>query len=280
MQKRLKSLVEFSDIHMDDEFPIHQFKHLQKHHDLNRLHAHRDFEIGICLKNEGLFFINDKVLSFRKNDVSFIFPNQPHIAQSPNEIPSEWIFITADLDRIFSDNDMLLAELYTAVLQLPSIISKAPDFSEIVKLIVKELEEKGDNYQLIVKNLLSTLIIKLLRFKREGINRVVLSGAYNSIAPALNYISKFYYEEISVAKMAQACYLSTSHFRVIFKKVTGLAPLQYLENIRMRMAKTLLRSTKLSVLEVAENTGYNSISSFNRAFKASFGVTPSGYRGG
>ena len=283
MQKRLKfkgqeMSVKFLDMRLDDEFPISYFKYVQKHNDANKLHFHQAFEIGICLKNEGLFFVNDKVLSFKQHDVSFIFPNQPHIAQSPNEIPSEWIFITVDLDRIFSHDNLLLAELNLSSLQLPSIISNDRDFFGIVKIILNELDKKEENYQFLVKNQLLSLIIKLLRFKTKEINKSVLSGAYASVAPALSHISKFYYEEIPVTKMAHACYLSTSHFRVVFKEATGLTPSQYLENVRMRMAKTLLSSTKLSILSIAENTGYNSISSFNRTFKTHFEITPSAYR--
>jgi transcriptional regulator GlxA family with amidase domain len=64
----------------------------------------------------------------------------------------------------------------------------------------------------------------------------------------------------------------------LFKRDTGLSPLQYLRDLRIKEAERLLRLTFLSVKEVACLTASKDVSHFVRDFKKQYGVTPSEFR--
>lgn len=64
----------------------------------------------------------------------------------------------------------------------------------------------------------------------------------------------------------------------LFKRQTGITCNRYLSVLRIEKAKQLLRKTELSVTEVSSETGFNSITHFERVFKSLEGTTPSAYR--
>ena len=280
-QRPSKVLVHLLDVPLSDEFPILFYYSTQKNNDRNKLHHHNSFEIGICIEGSGAFFIESKVISFNAGDISFIYPNQPHIAQSPGELPSRWIFMHVDLNVLFFGNSLIVKQIWECKRRVPHILtaSHCADLPDIVKITVGELESQEQHYQLAVKELIMVFLYKLLRLQSPDMaSPSTTSNEYYSVMPALAYIAQNYELEISINDLAQACNLSETHFRALFKEAMGRTPKQYLSYVRIEMAKTLLKSTDYPVLSIAQGVGYDSISSFNRTFISLYGITPSAYR--
>lgn len=83
---------------------------------------------------------------------------------------------------------------------------------------------------------------------------------------------------VNVDELASTLAMSTSQFRRRLSAITGETPQSYITNIRMQKARYLLDTqAELSILEVALRCGYDDQSSFTRAFKRFFGITPSDY---
>jgi AraC-like DNA-binding protein len=80
---------------------------------------------------------------------------------------------------------------------------------------------------------------------------------------------------ISLTELADRFNMSYSGFRKFFKKQTGLPINQYIIRERLLIAQRMLRSTSLSLNEIAEKTGFESIHYFSRLFKLKFGYSPS-----
>ncbi len=72
--------------------------------------------------------------------------------------------------------------------------------------------------------------------------------------------------------------LSPYHFARLFRATFGCAPYQYVQEQRLIRARNLLRQPGHKITAIALACGFNDSSQFSRAFKARFGVTPSGYR--
>jgi AraC family transcriptional regulator len=82
----------------------------------------------------------------------------------------------------------------------------------------------------------------------------------------------------SVDIMAASIGMSPFHFIRSFKATMGLTPYAFVRHVRLREATRLLTSTRRPILEVALECGFADLSTFNHAFRANFGRTPTEYR--
>lgn len=95
---------------------------------------------------------------------------------------------------------------------------------------------------------------------------------------AISLMSARYAENLSVHDIAAEAAFSRYYFTRMFRQCTGTSPGQYLTAIRMAAAKTLLATTRLSVSEVVERVGYQSVSTFTTRFSTATGMSPARYR--
>ena len=90
----------------------------------------------------------------------------------------------------------------------------------------------------------------------------------------VDLISKNYHCKLTLKEMADSVNLSTWWLCHLFRQHLDISPDRYLTQVRMKKAKELLESSFLTVKEVRTEVGVRDASSFTRAFKAEFGVTP------
>ncbi|HWP31113.1 MAG TPA: AraC family transcriptional regulator [Fimbriimonadales bacterium] len=74
--------------------------------------------------------------------------------------------------------------------------------------------------------------------------------------------------------VAQQVHLSRSHFRYLFKVVTGMPFMRFVTEVRLNQARKYLETTSLSVKEICARIGYTDTSGFSRAYKTYHGVPP------
>jgi len=98
------------------------------------------------------------------------------------------------------------------------------------------------------------------------------------VTKAKRYIQDRFNERISLDEAAQAVNASTRHFCKVFKETTGITFTDYLARVRVEKAKHLLQNPHLRVSEIAFETGFDSISQFNRSFKRIAGMSPTLFR--
>lgn len=94
----------------------------------------------------------------------------------------------------------------------------------------------------------------------------------------IQYMLEHYGENIKVADLARLVAMNVDYLSTVFGKKTGLTPIAYLQTIRMEQAKRLLLHTRLSVEEIAFQTGFADDAYFIKVFKRMVGQTPSAFR--
>lgn len=81
-----------------------------------------------------------------------------------------------------------------------------------------------------------------------------------------------------ISRYAELCGISESYFHMLFKKWSGLSPVDYRNRLRVAHAKSILSNTSMSVSEIAASVGFDDQFYFSRVFKSVTGVSPQKYR--
>lgn len=277
---------------LDPEFPVSLFKHFHSpKSSIEASHYHHCLEIGYCYAGEGLFFIENNVYSFSKSDVSIIFPNQVHIAQSAQENKSNWRFLLIDPEKLlqscFSEylQEIVLGSKGTGSFKNILTRETQAQVVDIVFLLFEILLGEEKNAKMATKGLVLALLAKTSSIlvqsgfanTHENVSNLG-PGLILKILPALNYIVINYADEISTQYLAQLCNTSVTSFRRNFQGAMKLSPMEYLIKTRIQMSCVLLVSTDNTILEIAMMTGHISISSFNRHFLKIAGMSPREWR--
>lgn len=94
------------------------------------------------------------------------------------------------------------------------------------------------------------------------------------IEKVLYYIDEYIYEELTYERLAEVFGYSSFHFHKIFSSVTELSITEYIRKRRLTMAHKKLCETTETVADICYSVGFNSIQTFNRVFKDTFGMQP------
>ncbi len=143
------------------------------------------------------------------------------------------------------------------------------EYNEFVKeaLTVKELETYIVNIMVgLAKEIDAT--IDPLDVKEQ---RMVIEKAKTYIASCLS-------EKITLKMISEYVYLSETYFSFLFKKVTGITYIDYIQKLRMQEAKKLLVNSNYKVYKIAEMIGYSDYKYFSVQFKKYVALTPKEYR--
>jgi len=98
------------------------------------------------------------------------------------------------------------------------------------------------------------------------------------VATAQQNIEKNYHDTGTIEEMIKDIPSSRRNIVRRFKQVTGITPIEYLQQIRIEAAKKLLEQTNQQMTEVIFNSGYNDPKAFRKVFRKTVGMTPSEYR--
>ena len=100
----------------------------------------------------------------------------------------------------------------------------------------------------------------------------------NKILDSIRFISVNLQQELSVNFLAERYNCNTNYFSRLFEKHMGIRPQAYIIQKRIERAKHMIYSGSLSLTDVAERTGFGSLSRFSKAFKKETGQSPSDYK--
>lgn len=155
---------------------------------------------------------------------------------------------------------------------------------DVVKSILAQL--KPDKTILEREELLTQLVVHLLRVNRnekiriESLEATKLATRQDIIRRlhlATDHIYSYYQKDISLDELSKISMLSKFHFVRAFRQAFGMAPHQFLIQVRIERAKHLL-STGLEVAQTGRLVGISDSSSFSRLFKNQTGFYPSTFR--
>lgn len=251
-------------------------------------HWHSEAELIVIKKGNGIVEIDLKAYEAEAGNMFLILPGQLHSIRQKNYCIMEYENIIFEPSLVgVNEEDLcsdLLSPLFEGSLSYSVKIHNGLVYyekaAECIEKIDKLCSEKAYGYQLGVKGNLIEFFHLIVSNHTEASSTVRQERSIEKVKLILSYISENYTQKITIDEAAAVCYYSSSHFMKFFKEAMGEGFIQYLNNYRLRIAAQLLVATDDSIIIVAEKTGFENLSYFNRCFKKRFGVTPGQYRNG
>lgn len=120
--------------------------------------------------------------------------------------------------------------------------------------------------------------INLINSLIENVRAVHYNEKLKLVNKAIEYINKNYNKSISISEISYTLDMDRRRFSDIFQEVTGLSPIKYLTEYRLKEAKRLLKFSNYTISEIADMTGYNDCFYFSKNFKKNVGICPRRYR--
>jgi AraC-like DNA-binding protein len=151
------------------------------------------------------------------------------------------------------------------------------EYEDLFRRMRDELVRCSWGYEEMLTYLFRELLMTMHRRMTENAPRV--SGfIQDEIDRARAFFDEHYNEEISIEQYAVSRNMSTSWFNRSFRSAVGTSPMQYILDVRIRNAQTLLETTDYSVGNIASLVGYENPMYFSRLFRKAKGLSPSKYR--
>lgn len=227
-------------------------------------HIHSEIEIIAVFKGKAKLLFNGAVYCIEVGDIVIIPPNTVHGYSSEHNI---------DVGK-FIFNPLIVNDIakYTEKSLMYPIV-KDRKILDLCNEIICTKDTYSDNVKRAYLNLLTILLTESCAFTDR---KSVESGMVSFI---LDYCQKNYTDNITLDSVAANVHISKSYVSHIFANNIKMNFRDYLNSLRISKALKLLRQdANLPITEISQQCGFQSIRTFNRAFKSVTGHTPKAYR--
>ncbi len=245
---------------------------------INRPHGRSDYLLVYVMQGQAHFILNSKKETLTAGHFFLFRPNQPQLYNYSAEDKTVvfWLhFSGTDVEKIISTYNLYGSIFRTGV---------QPEFESFFTIIINEILNQNDNYQDIIQNLLKNVFALISRYslrkpKKVSIDNLNIFGNKREIYDIINYFDNHYTENININEFINNK-LNVSHSWFIrrFKTATQMTPIEYINNLRIENAKSLLENSNYNISEIASLVGYNDPLYFSRYFKKRTGMSPLKYR--
>ncbi|WP_349944809.1 AraC family transcriptional regulator [Lacrimispora sp. BS-2] len=253
------------------------------------LHWHVEAEITIILEGSANYKIGKETFQSRKGDLIFVPPNTLHSVKplpGSTHISDTLVFHLDMLGYSLMDQYSLtyLQPIHNGFIRPLSHMNQDhpfyPEFYECMNQIFLCVKNKDDYFEMILKEKLHHLFYLL--FQHQCFTNTDAASPTHAhmdkVKKAVKYIQENYQEPISIGELADLCHFSKTHFMNFFKHAVGITCVEYMIQHRLKIAANLLRTTGLSISDIAFESGFRNLSNFNRKFKSYYHMTPFEYR--
>ncbi len=232
-----------------DFFPVRILAHEKKFPEGISPHSHNGFELRMV--------IDRKIGRFQRMDL--IHPDVCHCNLPEEEWKRAVIFyLQRDGMRITFCGDLLN-------------LHQSPDLPGMIQFLSDDAGDWGEKIRLLDFRL--RLALLCLHSRPGG-----QPQEFGRISWMVNYLQDHYYEhDLSIADLARQTGYSPNYVQQVFRKKTGLTPMEFLSGIRMEAAARFLRERRYLVKEVALLCGFSNAHFFAAAFRRHYHCSPSDF---
>ena len=245
------------------------------------IHDHSAIEILLTLEGMVTYTIEDKVYQVRKGEI-LIIPQDTAHSLTMEEGSSRYLYLF-EPDAIMTMRDIKSMAIY---FNKPFHLRDGSDAHVRIRELLLRAKDLYEKRELMWNTACYSCILRVYATLGQrylsGIRPRTADNMRNMDSEVINavmtYINNHYREELSLENVAGFAGFSRYYFSRSFKKQTGYSFKDYLCQKRLQVAMDLLIRTNRSMRDVALESGFGSVATFNRVFREKKGCTPTQYR--
>lgn len=252
---------------------------------LKRIHWHPFVEILVSLTDGNVVEINFTQYDMGINDIVLICPGDLHTIQQGSEASFLIIQFSSDMLSILHE-----LSSHSALIFRHRYLQYNPSDAESDRLVLlmKEFAAESDSHTAFRQVRMYSILLRFfenlgqrcIRLQEEdNIDMANLQPkATRQMAEACMYVAQNCKNPLTLEDISLHMGISKSHFSHLFKQYTNMTFVDFLTAERIKQAQAMFLNPNALVVDIAFDSGFSSISSFNRAFKKITGMSPSEFR--
>ncbi|WP_052714165.1 helix-turn-helix transcriptional regulator [Paenibacillus dauci] len=254
---------------------------MPKHYDIP-LHSHSFFEICYVVSGTGFYIEDNRIFELKTGSLFISRPKQRHRISSQNGLFLLYVGFELNKDHSVEQWNMLMAR---AAICEPVVITLDPD-SMIIRLwdslLLQAACTAGTLSQRILHDLACALLLSMLNVfvpEEYSVHPPVPSkSAVALFSQAQRFIKDNLSLPLRLIDTAAYLHISSRHLSRIFTQQWGGSYSDYVQNERLQMAATLLKTTGHPIKTIAQMTGFSSVQYFTRVFTLKYRTAPGLFR--
>ena len=240
---------------------------------LSYIHSHQTTELFYVVSGGGEFLVEDTRFPVRPNDVVIINPHVQHTETCPDSNPLEYIVLGIE------GGEFLLKDSTDTRYCMFNCYSEGPEVQKNMRSILRELDEKREHHNIVARNLLENLAVKLLRHRSVSLTpKPPSKKSRRECCRVKNYIDHHFKEHISLDMLSEVAHVNKYHLVHSFTQEMGISPINYLIQQRIAESKHMLEHTEYSISEISQILAFSSPSYFSQSFSRLNHMSPREYR--
>ncbi|MET3857424.1 helix-turn-helix domain-containing protein [Rhizobium sp. OAE497] len=248
-------------------------------------HWHAQVEVNYVMRGTVHYRMSDHQFSLKAGEMCLFWGGQPH---QMDESSDDSIYAGAHLPLVYFFRMRLPVAISSQLMRGATMLTSATDAADNENFARwHRYATSGDPAK--SQHAVDELLLRIERILLEPYSMIGLGAdlaendppyaqSSRNVARMCDFIAANFMEDIDTIDIARAADLHPKYAMNLFKKSTGMTLSKYVNLLRLSRAQAMLMSEEANVLQVAMDSGFGSISAFNKSFRHIAGMSPSDFR--
>lgn len=249
-------------------------------------HWHAQVEVNYIVRGWAHYKMSSHDMLFQQGDMALFWGGLPH---QLDDCSDDLVYTGGHLPLVHFFRLRLPRDVQARLMQGATLVTRATDIADSLNFSRwNEYARSGDPMKAVMA--VDELLLRIERIRFDAYQLLpdaantglTVEGLDHQSSPIVvricDFIAENFREDIDSADIASAADIHPKYAMNVFKKSTGMTLNDYVNLMRLSYAQAMLMQEDANVLQVAMDSGFGSLSAFNKSFRKIAGMSPTDFR--